>query len=682
MEHKAAHNESEGNPVDIRKEPDVSIALSMFEIKRPMIAPAIIILAYIFLVTFTPNLNALDTGATRFLTLSVINLAAFAYLLANNRILKKLSFSSFFGSYTALFYTGFIILSLLSLTQALNLPEAIVHFAKLFSVFSAVMIIYLIILHDIRYVKLVILIMVLLLLFDSFWVFQQIFQFINGHVARINDITTIYSNKNILSASIFLKLPFALSMLIFDKGWMRYFGWSALFFGILAIFLLASRAFYLGLLALSPVILAFTVINFFRWREKMQLKLGASYLFALLLAFSIHSLVQQNMLPKVERHTQPVQTQLAIISTVIREDTTVVRTEASTWERLDSWRWSYNAIKENPVLGVGAGNWKVNILEQENQENPTFLYMYKAHNDFLEHMAESGIAAGLLYIAIFISAGWTFLINYRKQTGKFGLLFRVLFLAVYGLGAFAVDAFFNFPADRPVISLYWILFLPMCLAATVLQKRSINLDAIPGITSINNIPGDSFSTPKPPSQQKLLPAGMHWLFYILIAFTAGVLFMNYQSSVIQRIVVEDINAGNLDYEMDLNIGPLSTWSVSFENPRATPSRARVFPELPGISLWGESFHALQARYLIKEGRFKEAIKLLKTDMANPWDSRREYLLSKAYKMINQPDSAFYYAQTALELKPNHAPYIQLVKQLNDKVIENSASAEQSMITSE
>jgi putative inorganic carbon (hco3(-)) transporter len=57
--------------------------------------------------------------------------------------------------------------------------------------------------------------------------------------------------------------------------------------------------------------------------------------------------------------------------------------------RLDAWTWSIELIKEKPVLGVGVGNWKVDILKHENQKNAGFIYLYKAHNDFLETAAET-----------------------------------------------------------------------------------------------------------------------------------------------------------------------------------------------------------------------------------------------------------------------------------------------------
>ena len=52
-------------------------------------------------------------------------------------------------------------------------------------------------------------------------------------------------------------------------------------------------------------------------------------------------------------------------------------------------------IPNDPLLGVGIGNWKVRFLQYENSYSPHYIYMYKNHNDFLELTAEAGIFAGV-----------------------------------------------------------------------------------------------------------------------------------------------------------------------------------------------------------------------------------------------------------------------------------------------
>ncbi len=595
-------------------------------IELSQIPPALIVLGYIVVVTFTPNWMALDTNATKFMTLSMLNLVSFLYLLSNRGIRQEPGMLlKFFSTNVGLVYTGFLVVTLLSFTQAINILESVLNFAKIFSVFSAVFILSVLLMRDLRLVKMILFVMTLLLIFDSVSVFYYINKFIQGDISRISDIKTVYSNKNILASSIFVKLPFALSMLMFDKGWRRWLGWIALFSGILATFFMATRTFYLGLILLSVVFLAYTVIHYFRKREKFYLRLAGSYLAALLLGLLLFSVVQQNLYPGARdrggrtggRHTQPVTEQLATISW-----------ESGSRNRTNAWIWSVEIIKRNPLLGIGTGNWKINILEHENQENPGFIYLYKAHNDFLEKTAETGIVGGLLFISIFVLMGWSFIKQYRKRADDPGVLYRALFLAASGLAFYAIDAFFNFPADRPEILLLWALYLSMGIAATIIQKEESAAEEQQQVGSNANkvavVPSPSF---RHPALAKLSAA----LVIALMGVTIWILTINYQSSKLQRLIYQDIMAGELRQSSDQFMGH--------------------FPVIPNLSIWGESITSLKARYLMDEGQNRETIEVLIDDLSNPWDARREFFLAMAYNNLNEYDSATYFSEKAYHLKP-------------------------------
>lgn len=595
-------------------------------IELSQIPSALIVLAYIFIVTFTPNWMALDTNSTKFMTLSMLNLVSFLYLLGNRSIRQEPgTFLKFFSTNVGLVYTGFLIVTLLSFTQAINILESVLNFAKIFSVFSAVFILSVLLMRDLRLVKMILFVMTLLLIFDSISVYYYIGKFIQGEVARISDIKTIYSNKNILASSIYVKLPFALSMLMFDKGWKKGLGWIALFFGILATFFMATRTFYLGLILLSVMFLAYTAIHFFRKREKFYLQLAGSYLAALLLGLLLFSVVQQNLYPGARdrggrsggRHTQPVTEQLATISW-----------ETGSRNRTNAWIWSLHIIKDNPLLGIGTGNWKVNILEYENQENPGFIYLYKAHNDFLEKTAETGIVGGLLFISIFILMGWNFIKQYRKRADDPGLLYRALFLAASGLAFYAVDAFFNFPADRPEILLLWSLYLSMGIAATIIQKEDVLAEEAQKESDNANKP---VTSPAPSFKHPLLAKGVALLVVALLGVVVWILTINFQSSKLQRVIYQDIMAGELRHSSNQFVGQ--------------------FPVIPNLSIWGESITSLKARYLMDEEKYRATIDVLIDDLSNPWDARREFFLAMAYNNMNESDSAIHFSEKAYHLKP-------------------------------
>ncbi len=624
-----------------------------------MIAPGFIILAYIIVVTFTPNWMALDTNSTKFMTLSILNLVSFIYLVTNDEIRREPgTLMKFFTTNVGIVYTAFLVLALLSFTQAINILEAILHFAKIFSVFSAVFILSVLLMRDIRLVRGIIVIMTALLIFDSVSVFYYIGQFIQGEVARISDIKTVYSNKNILASSIYVKLPFALSMVMFNRGLARYFGLTALFFGMLATFFMATRTFYLGLILLSVVFLAYTLIHFLRRKDRHYLHLAGYYVASLVLALLVFSYIQQYHYPgmreaRIEqrraaraaaegeeaetrararggRHTQPITDQLATISW-----------ETGSRNRTNAWIWSVEIIKQNPLLGIGVGNWKINILEYENQENTGYIYLYKAHNDFLENMAEAGVVGGLLFVSIFILMGWNFIKQYRKRADDPGLLYRALFLAASGLAFYSIDAFFNFPADRPEILLLWALFMSMGIAATVIQKEQAKEE------TPDNKAADRISAVR--SAPFINPALAKMLALVVIAMLAGkayLFYINYESSKLQRLIYQDIMAGELRHASTDFVGK--------------------FPYIPNLSIWGESITSLKARYLMDEGLYRETIDILKDDLTNPWDARREFFMAMAYNNLEQYDSAMHYSEKAYHLKPYYFRNLHLLLSLMER----------------
>ena len=631
-------------------------------IEPSQIPPALIVLAYIFIVTFTPNWMALDTNSTKFMTLSMLNLVSFLYLLFNQSIRQEPgTLLKFFNTNVGMVYTGFLIVTLLSFTQAINIIESVLNFAKIFSVFSAVFILSVLLMRDIRLFKMILFVMTLLLIFDSVSVYYYIGKFIQGEIERISDIKTVYSNKNILASSIYVKLPFALSMLMFDKGWQKYLGWVALFFGMLATFFMATRTFYLGLILLSVAFLAYTLIHFLRRKEKKYLIQAGAYMAALVLSLVVFSYIQQYHYPgmreaRIEqrrlarqearegaeaasrpraaggRHTQPVTEQLATISW-----------ESGSRNRTNAWIWSVEIIKRNPLLGIGTGNWKVNILEYENQQNPGFIYLYKAHNDFLEKTAEAGIVGGLLFISIFVLMGWNFIKQYRKRADDPGILYRALFLAASGLAFYAVDAFFNFPADRPEILLLWALYMSMGVAATIVQKDEALAEEAQKDSDNANKPA---TVPVPTFKHPLIAKGSAFLVVALMGVVIWILTINFQSSKLQRLIYQDIMAGELRHSSDQFMGQ--------------------FPVIPNLSIWGESITSLKARYLMDEGKHRETIDILIDDLSNPWDARREFFLAMAYNSLNERDSAIHFAEKAYHQKPYYFRNVHLLFTLMER----------------
>ncbi|HPE33435.1 MAG TPA: O-antigen ligase family protein [Bacteroidales bacterium] len=583
----------------------------------------LIIFGYIFIPTFTPNWMSLDTNTPKFFMTATLNLVVFVVFLFSPVLKNHRLADRFFLNPIGLVYSGFLLVSLLSFTQSINILESVLQFTKLFTIFASVFNLSIILMHNLKYVRLIIVTMTALLIFDSISVFVNINKFIIGEIEAISDIKTVYSNKNILASAIYVKLPFALWLLVFDRKWLRVFGWFAITLGITATFFMATRAFYLGLLIISIVFISYNIIVYIRQKQQTALMLAGVYIGSIIIGLGIFNFTQANLYPKKKksRHTQSVVAQLS----------TLKNPESASSLRLDAWRWSWELIKEKPLLGVGSGNWKVDILKYENQKNPGFIYLYKAHNDFIETTAETGIFGGLLFMGIFLLIISLFIRHYFNKTNDPEKLHQFLFLAATGVTFYAVDAFFNFPADRPEITALFAFFVSAGIATSyhdqntesnyVMRNRQIfGFRPVRIVASIIGI---------------LFLAASVWLLYL-----------NFQSSKTQRIVYQEIMQGKL------------------KEPSAKIIAG--FPWMPDVSVWGESIETLKARYLINEEKYEEALDILYTDHSSPYDARREFFMAMAFNNMKQYDSALYYSKIAYQLKPNYLRNIQMYTSLLER----------------
>ena len=125
------------------------------------------------------------------------------------------------------------------------------------------------------------------------------------------------------------------------------------------------------------------------------------------------------------------------------------------------------------------------------------------------------------------------------------------------------------------------------------------------------------------------------------------LYLNFRSLQLQAYVKYEVEKGNLTLASSVFMAG--------------------FPFIPTISVEGVPIAILKTRYLFNEGRFDEAIDLLKRENPSPWESRREYFLSLAYEMKGNSDSVIAYALQVFRLKPLFTDNIdRLCKNLEDR----------------
>lgn len=585
---------------------------------------SIILLAYGYVTVLTPNLNTFDSNGPKFLSIALLNLVVFAYLFTRNEIKQNPSISlGFFKSAAGISYTLLMVVSLLSFFKAINVNESILHFCKIFTVFSAAYLVSVVVSKDKRYLEHLAIGMTALLIFDSFSVYYNIHKYIKGELADIVLIKTIYSNKNILAASVFVKIPFALWLFTFHKGWKQKLGFLGGATGLLAVLFMSSRAFYLGSFFLTLAYMAYLLIVYLQQKQKVYIRKIIAFAGVLLTAIIIFTAVQQVFYPNHSAGLSVgIEQRLSTIST----------SDESAGKRLDAWKRSFHVIKQNPLLGCGVGNWKVVTLKEENETNPNYIYQYKAHNDFIETTAEVGIFGGLFFAAIFFAIFFSFLKALLKKEGEDRISF--LFLAAFGLMAYFFDAFFNFPQDRPEIQALFALFAGAGIALTQIKNRDIaeqeSSETDSSGHALIKVSGGYLHA----LEQKGNLVSKVWLvkLLVLLIFSAYILILNFQSLKLQRIIKDEMNTGKLKQSSDMFVNG--------------------FPWIPDINVVGEPIAAQKARYLINEKKYDKAIALLKKDHSSPYDTRPEYFIAMSYFNQGKLDSAYLYNQKVYAIKPN------------------------------
>ncbi len=578
---------------------------------------SLILLAYVVVAVFTPQMEAFDSNGPKFLALAGLNLLTFAFLFTRKDFKQNKTVKwSFFHSWAGILYALLMLISLLSFVKSINLNESILQFSKTITIFVSCYLVVLIISFDRRYLEPLAIGMVLFLIIDSLSVYYHIGKYLKGELADIELIKTVYSNKNVLAASIFIKLPFALWLFTFHKGWKQKLALAGWGISLLSLFFLSSRAFYLGIFVLSVTYLVSLWVLYRREGQNAYRRNMVLYAVVLTASILLFTVVQKNLYPKPSIYN----------AGIIERLSQAKPTEYSTGERLGGWKRSFDVLKKEPMLGCGLGNWKIATLQEENQTKIDLTYQYRAHNDFIETATETGVLGGSLFLAIFILLTLPYFKSLLKKEVEVQTL-KLLFLPAFGLIAYAFDAFFNFPHDRPEIQVLFALFAGVGIALT--QNNPLNLLFAKKNHSIEPAQGKLLKESE--GRNKILPNTWKGALLALMLFSLYILFLNFQSLKMQKIVSDEISTGKLSASSDKII----QW----------------FPWIPDINIFGEPISVQKARYLLHERKFSQAIALLEKENANPYDSRREYFLASAYLSTGKTDSALSWNKRVLQLKP-------------------------------
>ena len=564
-----------------------------------------LLIAYGYVTVITPNWMAFDSNATKFYTFAILNLVvvALVFFIKEFRERTQVLFG-FFTNKIGIAYSLIMVMALLSFSKAINTEEAILHFFKIFTAFSAAWMVSALVIYYKEGIVVLALAMTILLCYDFLVAMDGIKGVIKGTATDLA-IKGSYSNKNILASAIFIKIPFAVWLFYFRReNYLRLIGAVGLTLGTLAVFFMSTRTFYLATILTVVIFVIYGAIDFFILKRRETGVKVLIHVGLVVIAFGIFSFVQNYLYPQEVRQSTSFGARLAEVANQENQSNNLRKTA-----------WVITAtdmIPNDPLLGVGIGNWKVRFLQYENSYSPHYIYMYKNHNDFLELTAEVGILGGLAFVAIFLlEAFYFFKGTYKNKNSEQEQWF---FLPLFGLFAYSFDAFFNFPQDRPEIQALFGIYVGIAVGLAVLYFG------------------------KNSKERKLPTLAIGFIGAIaVVAMVLGVIVerMYFDSSKIQRMVKEE--------------------QQGVRSPKSPADYLiRNYPRIPNLTAVAEPVDVEKARYLIDEQKFDEARKILSSIHYHPYDARPEYFMAVSYFMEPEKklDSIYKYAHKARMIKPN------------------------------
>ena len=136
-------------------------------------------------------------------------------------------------------------------------------------------------------------------------------------------------------------------------------------------------------------------------------------------------------------------------------------------ERILLWTNTWQMIKENPITGVGGGNWQLffpkyglqNFMQTNYLISDGYTTFQRPHNDFLWIWSELGILALLAYISVFVFAIYYGIKNIINETEITKKIISTSFLMV--IIGYVIIALVDFPLERSEHQFFILLIIAM-----------------------------------------------------------------------------------------------------------------------------------------------------------------------------------------------------------------------------
>ena len=567
---------------------------------------AIITVLYL-MVHFVSDFGGADVMGAQWLYTSTLDLAVLVYIFINRNTYQEAITEIFKYKFTFLF-SLLVLWAMGSYFYAINPTETLVTLARLIStylIFIQVSILFY--KKDIKYIfNIVSFAVAFLLLWDSFYILKGFSKNIETMDldANIVSLSGNHGNKNVMAASLLIKFPFVLWLIINHKSFIKILNIGVLFFGVVALFIMNTRSTYVGL-GIIFLIYSISTALFVGLTNKTKATLQVAYFLGpIIVGFFVANLLLANAVE--------LQGYQGGYGTVTKRagDITIQSEQGS---RIHLWKGAIDYATKHPFVGAGFGNWKLASIPYEKEFTNDLFVPYHCHNDFIEMFADLGIIGGIAFGFMFLLVPiFTIKIWRKKEFKPYQLNATISFMAVT---CYAVDAFLNFPAERTAMQ----TMLAVSAALVFLPFSHLSKTKTPNGSSKN-----------------LVPTLFFLISLILIIPSIYVAKQTYDSLKIQKYVMGEIDA---DPKMALDEVKSS------------------FPAIPNLSTSTLPIKGLIARYEFRDKHYDEALRLLKeSENDNPYLHYNDFIRTAVYADKQKFDSVAIFAKKAFYNWPRATSY--------------------------
>ena len=585
---------------------------------RKDVIPFLLILFY-FAVEFIPGFGGVDDMGAQWFYLVLLDFGVAIYILDKKDEFELPSVRIFKNTFSKI-YLALFALAGISLFFSINVSEGWVCYVRFVATIIAFFNISILLYSRIHLFKILAQLLSLILLIQAL---QSLFLFFGEmHNYRLTELILAMKgragNKNIFAASLVAKIPFLLYCIYSFKPIGKILNAGIFLIAALTIFLVNSRTSYLGFLLQVIIYLALCLQQFVKGKNKEQNLYRAGYIFfGICIAFLISNIAISVAKSSFVDDSSDAN-QYGSISERLASVTS--STDESNKERLFLWSNAIEYSKHHPFMGCGYGNWKIASIPYTKYLTDDLLVPIHAHNDFLEYTAELGLLGGLLYVSLFVCLLYFTVKTWFSQASDQVKI--VSAFSLIGLAGYFIDAIFNFPIERPVNQMFFVIIAALNISA-FMAKTDEESQESGSEKEVSSLPKAAFTFT---SMLVLLPC-------------AYITFLTYQSLVVQNRVIPDLV--NEPVKLPLN------------------DVINSFPTIPNLSSSAQPIDGIIGRYLYENKKYKEAIVYLdRGAKANPYIMYSEFLKADVYFADNKMDSAFKYATMAYFTKPRAKTYYQ------------------------